>query len=520
MRPDRIVTLMNYLADKEPLIYLFLINCDFVKDDGMILGDSPAGVAYKDKRVLFYFSEEKINDYSKEKLYYLIIHEAFHILKKHHTRHKELFQKNMLIANMAEDAAINYEINSMKFNYELKPEMPEGGILPPSGFLNENSRIGSDAIETFRLFSWMIKKAEQNANKDISQLKTKVKNKQTQEEGIIRKDNENGTCEVMIKENGEYTEQKTMNKEDLVPIIQPNSSGNFTPYDDKEADYRVGFDKHLEQEQEQQKEDFNSIKDEIERNNFADNIIQQATAIEEKIKSKQPGKEVGNLTRRLKELNKPKVNWRKQLRKNMNTFISDNSYLKKKINSPVNYPWDPRSNYGILGKYPIDMTYKITNYIIFAIDTSGSCFFSEDEMKTFFTELDFAAKELEFTKTGKILTIQWDWGIREGIKEYKRGAWKNFDLRGGGGTDPTSVFNYLNNISTKRGNGYLFQDNGIKFKSNDKKTLPLLVFLTDGYFLTLKERDLKIYENNPKNILWVARTNAACYPKENFIQYS
>lgn len=520
MRPERIVTLMNYLADKEPLIYLFLINCDFIKDDGSVLGPSPAGVSYKDKRVLFYFSEEQINEFTKEKLYYLIIHEAFHILKKHHTRHKDLFQKNMLIANMAEDAAINYEINSMKFNYELKPEMPEGGILPPSAFLMENSRIGSDAIETYRIFSWMLKKAEENRNKDISQLKTKVKNKKTQEQGRITADNQDGTCQVLTEEDGEYTDEKRMNKEDLVPLIKPGKNGSFMPYDGQEAEYEVGFDKHLEQEENKEKEDFNSIKDEIERNNFADNIIQQAQQIEEKIKSKQPGKEVGNLTKRIKELNKPKVNWRKQLRKNMNTFISDNSYLKKKVKSPVNYPWDPRSRYGILGKHPIEMTYKITNYIIFAIDTSGSCFFSEEEMETFFTELDFAAKELEFTKTGKILTIQWDYGIREGLREYKRGAWKNFDLRGGGGTDPTSVFKYLNNISTKRGNGYLFQDNGVKFQSTNPKSLPLLVFLTDGYFLTIDEHDLRVYSNNPKNILWVARTNAACYPKENFIQYS
>jgi predicted metal-dependent peptidase len=504
---------MNYISDKEPLIYLFLINCDFIEDDGKILGNSPAGVAYKDKRVLFYYSPDKISEFTKEELYYLIIHEAFHILKKHHVRHRELFKKNMLIANMAEDAAINHEINSMNFTYDLKTKMPKGGITPPENFLKSFSQIGEDAIETFRIFSWMLKEAEKNRQLSLENFE-EVYNKKTGERGKITLNNGNGTFQVK-KENDE---EKTMNGEDLIPIIKPSKSGSFLPYDG-EAYYEISFDAHLEKENDEE-DNFESLKNEIERQNFADNIIEQAIKIEEKIKSKHPGKEIGNLTRKIKELNKPKVNWRKQLKKNMNTFISNNSYLKDKVQSPVNYPYDPKSNYGILGKHTIEIVHKITSYIIFAIDTSGSCFSSEQEMEIFFTELDFAAKELQFSRTGKILTLQWDWEIRQGLKEYKRNSWKNFNIKGGGGTNPSSIFNYLSRKAEPRGNGYLFNYEGTRFITKNKKDLPYLVILTDGYFFPVRENDLGIYKENPKNILWITRNKRNIFPKENFIQYS
>lgn len=506
---------MNYLSDKEPLIYLFLINCDFVEGKKVLQG-SPAGVAYKDKRVIFYYDKEQIESFSKEKLFFLIIHEAFHILKKHHERHKELIKKSMLISNMAEDAAINYEINNMKFSYELKAEMPEGGIVPPHDFLMENRRIGDDAIETFRIFAWIYKKAEENRQKSLDQFE-ELYNKKTGERGQPIQNNGNGTFQIRTKDG----QEKTMSGEDLIPVIKPSKSGDFTPYNG-EAVYEVSFDKHLENEQEENEnneESFEDLKNEIERRNFADTIIEQATQIEEKIKNKQPGKEIGNLTRRIKELNKPKVNWRKELKKSMNTFIANHSYLKSKVQSPVNYPWDPKSRYGILGKYSIDIVHKLTNYIIFAIDTSGSCFYSEEDVKTFFTELDFASKELAFSRTGKILTMQWDWGVAEGLKEYKRGSWKSYNLKGGGGTNPGSIFRYLDNIVQPLGNRYLFNANGVKFMTRSKKELPFLVILTDGYFYPIRESELGIYKEAQKNILWITRETNAIYPKENYIQY-
>ena len=515
MRPERIVTLMNYIADKEPLIYLFLINCDFIEDETkQVLKGSPAGVAYKDKRVIFFYDKEQIENFTKEELFFLIIHEAFHILKKHHERHAEIIKKNQLITNMAEDAAINHEIKNMNFTYELKAHMPQGGIMPPDDFIREHRRMGDDAIETFRIFSWMFKRAEENRQKSLDQFE-ELYNKKTGERGMPIQNNGDGTFKIRKKDG---TEQD-MNGEDLIPVIKPTKSGDFQPYNG-EAIYEVSFDKHLDNEKKEDgEESFDDLRDEIERRNFAETIIEQATQIEEKIKNKQPGKEVGNLTRRIKELNKPKVNWRKELKKSMNTFISNNSYLKSKIDSPVNYPYDPKSNYGLLGKHAISVVHKVTNYIIFALDTSGSVFYSEEDVKTFFTELDFAAKELSFSRTGKILTMQWDWDIAEGLKEYKRGSWENYNLKGGGGTNPGSIFRHLDKIAKPVGNRFLFEENGVKFMTRSKKELPYLVILTDGYFYPIRENELGIYKNNPKNILWITRETNAIYPKDNFIQY-
>ena len=375
-------------------------------------------------------------------------------------------------------------------------------------------RMGDDAIETFRIFSWMFKRAEENRQKSLDQFE-ELYNKKTGERGMPIQNNGDGTFKIRKKDG---TEQD-MNGEDLIPVIKPTKSGDFQPYNG-EAIYEVSFDKHLDNEKKEDgEESFDDLRDEIERRNFAETIIEQATQIEEKIKNKQPGKEVGNLTRRIKELNKPKVNWRKELKKSMNTFISNNSYLKSKIDSPVNYPYDPKSNYGLLGKHAISVVHKVTNYIIFALDTSGSVFYSEEDVKTFFTELDFAAKELSFSRTGKILTMQWDWDIAEGLKEYKRGSWENYNLKGGGGINPGSIFRHLDKIAKPVGNRFLFEENGVKFMTRSKKELPYLVILTDGYFYPIRENELGIYKNNPKNILWITRETNAIYPKDNFIQY-
>lgn len=514
MRPERIIKLMNYISDKEPLIYLFLVNSDFIEDDGKLLGSSPAGVTYKDKRVLFIYNPQSLSEMSKEELYFLVIHEAFHILKKHLSRHKDISKIDFLLANISEDAVINHEIIKSKFYYELKPVMPEYGVLPNMSFLNEYYNLGDSAIETYRIFYWYLRESKKENYVNPKGLYLDKENN-----NLVYKEKEydDGTSEVIDKKNKEKYTTKT---ENLVPV-NSTSGDRFLP--SKSDKYRlVEFDKHFdkEEQQEENSSEFEKIKEEIERNNFIDNLIEQAERLEKKIRDTRPGSAVGNLVTRIKELNKPVVNWRKETRKHIHKFITQNSYLKNKKKSHINYAWDPKSNYGILGKYNIETTDKITNYIIFAIDTSGSCFGNTSEMKAFFSELDGAAKELEFSRTGKILTIQWDYTIQEELKEYKKDAWKKFDIKGGGGTSPKIVFSYIDKMFEDVGDRYKVKYNNSIFFTQNKKELPLLVFLTDGYFNELNLDNLGIYKQNPKNVLWITRTEKSVFPKENFIKYS
>ena len=129
-------------------------------------------------------------------------------------------------------------------------------------------------------------------------------------------------------------------------------------------------------------------------------------------------------------------------------------------------------------------------------------------MGIFFTEIDALAKELEFQGTGSILTIQWGSEISEGLSLYKRKDWKKFNIKGGGGTLPEIVFNYLNSITTKVGSVYRMRDGKVDLCFNGEKKSPLLIFLTDGvFFNSITEKNLGLYKNNTNNIIWFTKSN-------------
>ena len=105
--------------------------------------------------------------------------------------------------------------------------------------------------------------------------------------------------------------------------------------------------------------------------------------------------------------------------------------------------------------------------------------------KDFFTEIDEIAKEMKFSNSGKVYIMMWDWNVsNENIYEYKVGDWKNYTLKGGGGTNPRSVFRHLERRMEIVGNSINFKLNEKEsLFIEDKKKLPFLLFLTDGYFL-------------------------------------
>ncbi len=159
-RPENISKLAFYLSDKEPLLYLFIINTDFCnepdfplfKEGGPVQAE--AGVTYQNGRVKFIYSDEILSKKSKEELLFLIIHESFHIFKKHIERHKGL--KNWLARNMAQDAVINEEIATMNFKNTFTPKVPAFAIRIPEKFKSEFRDLGNDAYTTERLYHWYL----------------------------------------------------------------------------------------------------------------------------------------------------------------------------------------------------------------------------------------------------------------------------------------------------------------------------------------------------------------------------
>lgn len=288
--------------------------------------------------------------------------------------------------------------------------------------------------------------------------------------------------------------------------------------DEEELEREGNMEEIIKDHEELLSED-NEIVEE-EKSVFVDKIFEKAKQLEEKISKKAGNKQGNTLINRLIEINKPKINWKKQLRKKMNAFYSQNASFYEKKKSFVNYPYNPVSRYGILGKHDIIQKVQKENIIIFAIDTSGSCFFSKQEVEAFFSEMAAAAKELEFTKKGRIFTIQWDYEIQEGLKPFKKNNHKNFGLKGGGGTDANCIFRYMDSVLKDRGSFYSVDKNEVKFSTIDKKSLPLLVILTDGYlYNSVTKRTLGKYASDTKNVLWFTRTADKIFPKENCIIY-
>ena len=506
-RPTVISKLAMYLQSKEPLIYLFIINTDFIPDvEGKYLGPFSAGVRYINRRVIFYYKPDFLENLSAKELYFLILHEAFHIFKRHLERHNDL--ENRFLVNYAQDAVINYEIEKLKFSYDLVPSMIKDSVKIPDEFYYDFKSIGNDAIETNRIYYWLINNGNKIKKSDLLKVDSKVKIKSTGEYGKITETNKKQKkYEVKIEKKTNW-----YHEDDLIPVLKAADCKNGIPSNSNfEYELEIFQDKHFDHEKE------NGVEEKL----FTEKIMRQAKKMESNLPKKLASNNIGNLISTLEQLFKPKVNWKRELNKRMNIFYSENSFVKEKVKNIINYPWNAVSQYGILGKYWIEMVRKLQTYVIFAIDTSGSVFHDKYEMETFFTEIDAAAKELEFNRRGQILTIQWDTKIQTGLKVYSPLDWKKFKIEGGGGTSPECVFEYLEKIFKKVSGGYLIQEKGINFAIPGEKKLPFLVFLTDGqFFHKLTEDDLRIYKNNKKNVLYFTRSKKDIFPKENFIIFN
>jgi len=531
-RPEIISKLSFYLMDKEPLLYLFIINSDFIKDEWGLLkqGDKEgfAGVSYKNSRVKFVYTDSFLALPLKE-LYFILIHEAQHVFK-HHTKGLHDNLKNKLLVNIAEDAIINDEILEMKF-LGIQPEMPSGeggGITIPNDFKVKYSNLKKDAYTTPRLYGWY-----EEQNKDLSKREFLLKNGYCKtEEGeygkVLWDDGANGLyTEIFTSKDeifkdvkngtGNRKEGRSIQPEDLTPVVvmssqTPHSAGNEEGIEVEALGY---FDNNINEAEEIQDE---KEEDLIPQNIFVENIVKQAENMIEsnpalKAARKTAGIDAGNsLIGAVKELLKSQVSWKKEFKQGLNIFLSDRGSTIGFKKSYITHLMNPRSRYGMLGKHKLRTVNKEQNYIIIAIDTSGSCFYDDHDKKRFFTEIDEIAKEMEFSNAGKVYTLMWDWMVRdEDLIEYKAGDWKNYNLSGGGGTNPNAVFRHLNRRSKEVGNGLIMKLND---KENiiikDKKRLPYLLVLTDGYFYhSLREDDLLLYKNDKDSLMFLTRSQVS-----------
>ena len=168
--------------------------------------------------------------------------------------------------------------------------------------------------------------------------------------------------------------------------------------------------------------------------------------VEEAI-AKQHGKVPGEYQWMVDAILKHKCDWRRILRHFFNSRIKINKSRTMRV---------PNRKRGQTGSTKVYMPGHLkTNGIdvIVAIDTSGSM--GMKEFKSFMAEMEGIIKQTEAT----VRLIQIDTRVVDD-QAYRRGAWKNIQMKGGGGTDFNHFFEYIDNK---------------KYKPN------AIVFFTDGY---------------------------------------
>lgn len=531
-RPEIISKLSFYLMDKEPLIYLFIINSDFIQNDEL-LGDGFAGVNYKNNRVQFYYSKNFL-ELPLEELYFVLIHESQHIFKHHLSIHENL--NDGKLRNIAEDAIINTEIESMKF-LGLTPKMPTEakGFTVPKEFSNYYYSIKEDANTTPRLYNWYQQK--QTNDKESFLIKNKYcKIISTGEYAKVSYKDNDGLVVIKYPEleklyddfnngnypDGGYSEEKVDN---LIPVVLAGGEVSFNSGVKQDWEYEF----HGYNDPEIPDEGDNEVNENIiSQKVFTENLVKKATAMVEsndalKAAQKAAGINKGNsMIAAVNRILKSNVNWKKEFKQGLNIYLSDRGFVKGFKQSYITHLLNPRSRYGILGKHKMRTITKQQNYIIIAIDTSGSCFYDDYDKERFFTEIDSIAKEMNFNSSGKVYTLMWDTYVSsKEMYEYNVGDWKNYKLTGGGGTNPKRIFNWLEYRTENNNKSMIMKLNE---KENlfipDKKKLPFLLILTDGYFYSkLHETDLKFYKEDKKSVMFITRTDKDLYKGAKKVLY-
>jgi len=532
-RPKIISKLATFIQDKEPLIYLFIINSDFILDDKheVLPEYGLAGVTVRNKRIIFYYSS-RVLDLPANKLYFLVIHEAFHIFKKHLDRFKDLYEEDDLLLNVAQDMVINEEIlniHNSDYSNSLVPEKIEPGAFLPDEFKNTYRDLDKDAYTTRRVYTWL-KEKSMPKKEDFLKKDDYVRITGTDIYGKIKESRPNNDDEYevdkMSKEemindiNGvpsknRKEDRETFGKNQLTPVIPSSkvrgNGGRKNPFDFEVIE---GMDTHINDEND-------DTDTEVEQEFLTKKLFEKAKEMQAQI-NKRAGNNKGGFFSSIEELyNKSKINWRKEFNRKLNIYYSNNCKLKGIKDSFITYPWNPKSRYGILCKHTIEKIINTQKYIILAIDTSGSVFYDKNELMTFFTEIEAMAKWLNFTHEGLVLTIQWDTQISEGLKIYEKGDWKKYKVKGGGGTMPQIVFEYIKSIYKEKNNCYIVRENGVYFNIPNKKKLPYLLFLTDGYFFNkLTKKDLGIYKESINNVCFLTKSTDYLFKEANRIIYT
>lgn len=355
-----------------------------------------------------FYIREWCDQFDDKELAFIIIHENFHKMYKHSFLWQKLYEEDPMIAGQACDHVINLQIVESDPNEELVsfPMLrdKDGNKLPiRNGCYNEEFR-GMDAGQVFRA----------------------IKKKQEQEEK---------ECEGEGKGKGKGKQYTQKSFDDHRKAGSGNEGDGQRDGDEKD-DNGNSVTQHLTKEQMQ------ALQEKIEE------AVRQGVILSSKLM----GQGAGGLDRSIRDLLEPKIDWRDVLKE----FIISNCAGKdvsswKRLNKRyrglgLNLPTSEAHNAG---------------HIINGIDTSGSV--GQELLKEFLSENKALCETLN---PERYSLLYWDSYV-ERAEEYLFGESQDMAgktrPRGGGGTDPNAVCNW------------------IRENVKEKEKINAVVIMTDGY---------------------------------------
>jgi len=329
----------------------------------------------------------------------LLIHELDHYILGHlWSANKDDPEYIKTLKNLAMDSVINGHLGTLKEN-----SMPVEEYLNMIMTIDENDEemgptfVGPHSDMSDPTYEEVFKDLLKRANENEEGFKNAVQ-KMIQRVSRMRSGS-----------GGNQGDQKGSSDSD------PNDSGDKNDHNNKDGKGTGGctLDDHS---------GFDSDKNEMNQA-YARKIVQQAS---------ERGHAPGHLSSAIQELLKPKVNWRRYLRR----FVGQGSVEKKRETLL-------RRNRRFLNRMDVPGS-VIDEFgkMAVLVDTSGSV--SDENLKEFFSEIDKMAQILK-----KIWLVQYDYDVQD-VAKYRRGYWRKIEIKGRGGTRVTPAIEKAIELKCKR----------------------------------------------------------------------
>lgn len=420
------------LKETEPLLYAAL--CSLITEEAVDdYGERTWHTAYATLRGIYFFPDF-VKRISLDELYAIHEHELYHILMKHHYRGEGKVAK---VFNIACDLYVNKAI------------VEKHGMLrdPYSSTLLEN--VNRDRCQRkfyIKLGNGMCYSPHVDLDKDtpeslyeelMKQIEQKAKSKQSSS-GQSSSGGGNGSGG-----QGGQPDSDEISDEELEQII-----------DELVKEFTKGGDE--EQPEGGYHSDIAHTPDTAKKSRADLKQLSQAIQQRAKTIAKKQGYSLGKglLDRYIEKSLAPKVNWKSLLKKKLtalneksNSFASPD---RRFISRGKIYPGPRKVEGGALEK------------VLVAIDTSGSI--SDKELGIVLAQLHQLFQQ--YKVKGEL--TWWDTDCTPPEKFSKIDDIVRMKPKGGGGTDPTCVFEML--------------DNNKEYKRNQNNRPKILLVFTDGYF--------------------------------------